>query len=203
MEAKDLDRLKNFKLIQPMQRLILAVDKEIHMLNLLERIIKEKTHFRIVTTTNSLEVPDLLQEQQFDLVISDLKMPGFSGIDLLKKVKDRKSKELVVIITASGDFESAIECLSMGAYNYIVKPFSKEQIIAVVETAMNLQSDKSEAALLFELLNNRSISAATKEFKREYIERLSIRFEGDILKITAATGLSKRQLRRLLKANVN
>ena len=196
-----MKRLMDINLKQPSQPIILAVDTQIHMLKLLERIVKEKTPYRILTTTNSLEVPDLLTEEQFDLVISDLKMPGFNGIDLLKMVKERKGKEKVVIITASGDFESVIECMSLGAYFYIVKPFSKEQIISVVETAMQIKSDKAEAELLAELLDNLQFAAATKRFENEYIERLSIRYAGDISKMTEAAGLSNRQLSRLLKAN--
>jgi len=190
-------------MIQPDQRSILAVDKEVHMVRLLERTIKEKTPFRIYTTANSLEVPDLLTENQFDLVISDLKMPGFDGVDLLKLIRERKSKEKTVIITASGNFESVLECMTLGAFSYITKPFSIEQIISVVESAMQMYSDQYEAEKFREMLTNTPLSQAKKQFESEYIERLSALYKDDIQKMIDASGLSKRQLRRLIKVNSN
>jgi len=192
---------QNFKMIQPDQLSILAVDKEVHMVRLLERTIKEKTPYQIYTTANSLEVPDLLIEQPFDLVISDLKMPGFNGIDLLNLVRKRKSKEKIVIITASGDFESVLECMALGAYSYIPKPFSKEQIISVVENAMQMHNDQIEAKLFRNMLTNIPLSQAKKQFESEYIERLHSLHSGDTQKIVEASGLSKWQLRRLMKVN--
>lgn len=183
-------------LIPSDQLSILAVDKDVHMVRLLERIVKEKTVYEILTTANSLEVPALLDERHFDLIISDLKMPGFNGIDLLKTVRERKSKERIVIITASGNFQSVIECMSLGAHNYITKPFSKEQIISVVESAMQIQVDKQKSEIFSNLVVGLPYTEASKLFEREYILQLNFQFDGDIQKMTESSGLSKRQLRR-------
>ena len=71
-----------------MEQRILAVDDEPHMLKLMERIITEKTPYRIRTTSNSLEVPEILEKNRFDLIIVDLKMPGMDGIETAKKIRD-------------------------------------------------------------------------------------------------------------------
>ena len=186
-------------LMQSDKRSILAVDKDVHMVGLLERIVRERTTYQIITTANSLEVPDLINEHQFDLVISDLKMPGYSGLDLLRMVKERKSKEKIVIITASGNFESAVECLSLGAYNYISKPFSKEQIISVVESAVQIQINNEKAEFLSLLMEKLPLHEAANRFKTEYILRMNSQFEGDIQKMIDASGLSKRQIHRIIK----
>ncbi len=182
---------------------VLAVDKDVHMLELLERIVKDKTPYQIITTANSLEVPDFLDEHQFDLVISDLKMPGFNGVDLLKTVRERKSNEKIIIITASGDFESAMECMSLGAFNYILKPFSKKQIISEVESAMQIQLSNKKAELLSKLVESFPLLDAVKQFEKHYIEMLDQRFNGDIQKMSKTSGLSKHKLRKLISEKAN
>ncbi|NCO41608.1 MAG: response regulator [Armatimonadetes bacterium CG_4_10_14_3_um_filter_66_18] len=101
-----------------MKRRILAVDDEAHMLTLLQRIISEKTPSEIVTTNNPLEVPCLLEQSEFDLLITDLKMPSVDGMDLLRLVRDQKRAEEVIIITAFGSLETAVEALAQGVFNY-------------------------------------------------------------------------------------
>ena len=66
-----------------MKQTILSVDDEPHMLKLLERIITEKTPYHVTTTSNSLEVPELLKQNTYDLILTDLKMPGLDGMDIL------------------------------------------------------------------------------------------------------------------------
>ena len=70
-----------------MTQKILAVDDELHMLKLLERIITDKTPYRVETLNNSLELPAFLENKEFDLIITDLKMPGLDGLDILKFIK--------------------------------------------------------------------------------------------------------------------
>ena len=65
---------------------ILSIDDEPDLLRLLERIIREKTHFSILATGNSLEVPEILKYNDFDVIITDLKMPGMDGLDILKYI---------------------------------------------------------------------------------------------------------------------
>ena len=89
-----------------MKQTILAVDDEPHMLKLMERIVTEKTPYQITTTSNSLEVPEILEKSEFDLIIMDLKMPGMDGLDLLRLVKEKERFEEVVIITAFGSLET-------------------------------------------------------------------------------------------------
>ena len=70
-----------------MKQSVLVIDDEISMLKLLERIITEKTPYQVETTNNSLEVPKILEKKQYDIIITDLKMPGIDGMDILRLVK--------------------------------------------------------------------------------------------------------------------
>lgn len=168
---------------------ILAIDDEPHMLVLLERIMKEKTQYTILTTNNSLEMPKLLEQNNFDLIIADLKMPGMDGMDILRMVKEQKREEEVIIITAFGSLETAIEALSLGVLDYITKPFKKEQILFTVDRAIkwqNMKRDLKQLAAIFEL---EPYEMARNAFEKEYILRLLKRTSADAKQMSQWTGI--------------
>jgi two-component system response regulator AtoC len=76
-----------------------------------------------------------LETESFDLVISDIKMPKKSGLDVLKAVKSMHPNCLVLLMTAHGTIESAVEAMKLGAFNYLIKPFSPDALEGVVEKA--------------------------------------------------------------------
>ncbi len=177
-----------------MTQSILAVDDELHMLKLLERIIREKTPYQIEISNNSLEVPQILERKKFDLIISDLKMPGLDGMDLLRLVRDQGREEEVIIITAFGSLESAIEALSRGVFDYITKPFKKEQIIFTVDRVMRYQRSRREARRLAAVFELEPFSAAQAAFEAEYARRLGERHGNDETKMAEGSGLSPQRL---------
>ncbi|MEW6052594.1 MAG: response regulator [Nitrospirota bacterium] len=126
---------------------ILIVDDEPDMLKLLKIIITEKTPHEVVTTNNPLEALELSKRGTFDIVIADLKMPGLDGLGLLKAIKDANEDIPVIIITAFGTIESAEEAMHKGAFDFITKPFRKEQILFTLEKALKwckLQRENKE-----------------------------------------------------------
>jgi len=123
---------------------ILIVDDEVDMLALLAMIITEKTNHRATTTNNPLEVPKLIKEGTFDLLIADLKMPGMGGIELIDEVRKTDKSIPILIITAYGSIESAEEAIHKGAYDYITKPFRKEQILIAINRALEWKEMKRE-----------------------------------------------------------
>jgi len=127
---------------------ILIVDDELDMLELLEMIIGEKTPHQVETTNNPLEVPPLLKEGSFDLLITDLRMPGLSGLDLIRETKKIDPDMPVIVITAFGSSQSAEESIYEGAYDYITKPFRKDQIIITINRAMEWRAMKKELKAL-------------------------------------------------------
>ena len=76
-----------------------------------------------------------LKDHHYDLVITDMKMPGLTGIDVLKKIKELSPNTIVIIITAYGSIENAVEAMRLGAFNYLIKPFSPDSIEAIIEKA--------------------------------------------------------------------
>jgi DNA-binding NtrC family response regulator len=118
---------------------ILIVDDEPDMLEMLDMIITDKTSHQVVTTNNPLEVGEILAKGNFNLVISDLKMPVMDGMDVISAVKSLDADIPVVMITAFGTIESAEEAVRRGAYDFITKPFRKEQILVTIERALDWQ----------------------------------------------------------------
>lgn len=127
---------------------ILIIDDEPDMLKLLSMIIREKSPYEVTTTNNPVEAVELAKKGGFDLVISDLKMPGLDGIEIIEAVKRLDEDTPVVIITAYGTVESASEAMLKGGFDFITKPFRKEQILFTIDKALKwLKVQKENKAL--------------------------------------------------------
>lgn len=113
---------------------ILVVDDEILVRNFLAETLRRRG-IEVVTAENGQKAFNILKENVFDLVITDMKMPDLTGIDVLKRVKELSPGTIVVVITAFGSIENAVEAMKLGAFNYLIKPFSPDTIEAVIEKA--------------------------------------------------------------------
>ena len=129
---------------------ILIVDDEPDMLKLLSMILREKTPYEISTTNNPLEAIELAKKSDFDLVISDLKMPGIDGIELIDAIKRLNEDIPIIIITAYGTVESATEAIQKGGFDFITKPFRKEQILFTIDKALKWLKVQRENKMLKE-----------------------------------------------------
>ena len=118
---------------------ILIIDDETDMLVMLEMLITDKTPHEVVTTNNPFEIEELLSKHDFNIVITDLKMPMLDGIEVLDAVKRKDPEIPVIMITAFGTLEAAQEAVHRGAYDFITKPFRKEQILVALERALEWQ----------------------------------------------------------------
>lgn len=115
---------------------ILAVDDEPDMLTLIKMIVEGYSDHQVTTTNNPMEVAELLTKARFDLIITDLKMPGMDGMELLELAKKYDKDALILMVTAFGSLESAEEAVAKGAFDYISKPFRKEQLLLAIDKAM-------------------------------------------------------------------
>lgn len=133
---------------------LLIVDDEPDMLKLLSMIIKEKTRHTVTTTNNPLEALELLKSESFDLVIADLKMPGIDGLELLDAIKKHDKHIPVILITAYGTLETATDAMHRGCFDFITKPFRKEQILYTIDKALKWSDLQKENKMLKERLDN-------------------------------------------------
>jgi two-component system response regulator AtoC len=113
---------------------ILIVDDELLMRNFLMEALKRKG-IEAIAVENGEKALHLLKEQSFDMVITDMKMQGLTGLDVLKYIKEVSPLTLVIIVTAFGTIENAVEAMKAGAFHYLIKPFSLESLLANIEKA--------------------------------------------------------------------
>jgi len=126
---------------------VLVVDDDLEMCGLLSDVLKGEG-FSAITTHDSLEASKILKKEEFDIIITDLKMKGLKGLDLLEETKQVSPLTPVVIITAFGTIESAIQAMKMGAYDYITKPFQMDELILTVRKALENRFLKKEVVRL-------------------------------------------------------
>ena len=115
---------------------ILVVDDELSMREFLN-ILLEKEGYAVTTASDATSALDQLKDQDFDLVISDIKMPGLGGLSLLEKIKEMNSSTPVIMITAYASPENAVIAMKNGAFDYITKPFKVDEIIKIVKSAVS------------------------------------------------------------------
>jgi len=106
---------------------ILIVDDEKNYLVILEALLAPEG-YEVITEHNPINALRLIKETDFDLVITDMKMPKMDGIELLDEVKKIDPEVPVIIMTAYGTIEMAVEAMKKRAYDYITKPFRNEEL---------------------------------------------------------------------------
>jgi len=116
---------------------ILIVDDDKSIRYSLKRMLEE--NFSVLTAQNGDEALARVKESTPDLIIMDIKMPGRSGIEVLKEIKLIDPKSLVILMTAYGTTETAIEAMKYGAFDYILKPFPIPQMKELVQKAITLR----------------------------------------------------------------
>jgi len=115
---------------------ILIVDDEPDMLTLLTRIFASDSSYHITATSDPREALELISKHAYHVVITDLKMPHVDGMRILEAAKAKDETTAVIILTAYGTIESAVEATKKGAFDYVTKPFRKDRILHVVQQAI-------------------------------------------------------------------
>jgi DNA-binding NtrC family response regulator len=121
-----------------MERRILFIDddragREVALFNL------RKAGYKVEAASEGTEGLALFSQGKFDLVITDLKMPGISGMEVLRRIRKASRDIPVLVITAFGNVETAVEAMKEGAYDFIGKPFHREQLLLAVDKALERQ----------------------------------------------------------------
>ncbi len=139
---------------------ILLVDDEVAHLKTLERVFT-KEGYDVLTATGGEQALDLIRAQPVELVITDLMMPDFDGIDLLKLVKTLRPETETILMTAFGTVERAVQGMKDGAYDFITKPIKRATILKSARQALERQAlvaeNRALKARIAELRGERSI----------------------------------------------
>jgi two-component system response regulator AtoC len=128
---------------------VLVVDDEEELRNML-RVLLRKKGYDVTVAENGERALELLDAEPFDTILSDIRMPKLDGLGLLDALADRRPRPTVIMMSAYGSIDTAIEAMKKGAYDYINKPFKADEVLLTLRKAEERESLKRENAALRE-----------------------------------------------------
>lgn len=126
---------------------ILIVDDELTIIEVLKKLLV-KSGYSVTACLNGSDALDKLKEEVFDLMITDVRLPGIDGITLLQKATDLQSHMAVIVMTAYSEVEPAIAAMKNGAFDYVIKPFNFDELQITVQRALNYEMALAENEVL-------------------------------------------------------
>jgi DNA-binding NtrC family response regulator len=123
-----------------MKETLLVVDDEQDLLQLLRRSLEPDLNCDVATATSGKEAIRIVQDRQIDLVLADIKMPDMDGLELLGRIREEQPWLTVVLMTAYGCIELAVEAIKAGAYDFITKPFDHDSLVLTLRKALERSS---------------------------------------------------------------
>ena len=131
---------------------ILIVDDEPSMREML-RIVLRRDGYEVMVAANGTEAIDILQRERMDLLLSDIRMPDISGVDVLRAAKEANRDLVVFMMTAYASTDTAVEAMRLGAVDYLTKPFNMDELRLKVRQQLDTLRMKQENVLLKRALN--------------------------------------------------
>lgn len=116
---------------------VLVVDDDESLRRVIEYNISEEG-YQVFSATNGKEAMDIFREEDVDLVITDLQMPEMGGIDLIRQIRAVSPSAMVIVVTAFGTVDTAVESMKLGAFEYITKPFNRDELKMVAKKALEV-----------------------------------------------------------------
>jgi DNA-binding NtrC family response regulator len=183
---------------------VLVVDDEAVIRESLRRSL-EKEGCRVETAPGGHVGLELMQEREFDIVLTDLKMPGMGGMDVLKAIKVLQPDVPVIIITGYSTVDTAVEAMKNGASDYVAKPFSPEQIIGKIRNAREGRGVLLEEMYLRKELDDHKgfdvIIGESREMQRVYRRILQVAPTDSTVLITGESGTGKELVAQAIHRN--
>ncbi len=147
-------------------KIMLVEDEKITRKTLTD--ILKKEHYDINSFSDGTEALNSLKQDCYDVVVTDLRLPGTNGLDILRSAKEINARTIVIIITAYATVETAIESLKLGAYDYLLKPFSPEQLLSIlkhIEQLSNVLSENEKLKSRLEFFEKKTIIGSSAKVK--------------------------------------
>jgi DNA-binding NtrC family response regulator len=183
---------------------ILVIDDDTSLRRVLEYNLQEEG-YEVQAASSGEEGLYLFGQSQPDLAITDMKMPGMDGMMVLKSIKERSPEAVVIIITAFGTVDVAVEAMKAGAYDYITKPFNRDALKLTVSKALQFsgltEENKRLKSELSDKADFRTIIGSSKEMEKVFdVIRKVADTEAAVL-ITGESGTGKELVARSIHAN--
>jgi len=125
------------------QKRLLIIDDEENMRHMLSSMLK-KSGYRVYTASNGSEALDMVDQTLYDFILCDLKMPVMSGMEFFEAARDKLWASTVIMMSAYGSIDTAVEAMKKGAYDFISKPFKFDEVLLTLKKAEERESLKRE-----------------------------------------------------------
>ena len=126
---------------------ILIVDDEPNMLHMLSAVLQQDG-FDPYTADTGQKALELISAENFDFILTDVRMPGMDGLQLLENIRERGIDVIVIVMSAYGNIELALEAIRKGAYDYISKPFKTDEVVLTLRKASERERLRREVVHL-------------------------------------------------------
>lgn len=187
----------------PIEKILIIDDEPLMRHYLTEALARKK--FEITSAENGKTGLALCKESQFDLVITDMKLPDVTGIDILKKIKESHSSTIVVVMTAFGSIENAVEAMRMGAFHYLLKPFTPDALETTIEKANQHFQLLQENTFLKEELSSKckqtKLIAQSPSMKKILSEAIKVAQSNASILIHGESGTGKEMIASAIHAH--
>lgn len=160
--------------------------------------------FQVASAENAKKAITLLEKENFDIILTDIKMPGMDGLELLKRIKALKKDAIVIVMTAFATVDTAVQALKDGAFDYITKPFDPDDLSHLIRNASKqiiLMDENEKLKSQIQLENIQDIIGNSPEIEQVLREVQSVAASNASVIITGESGTGKELFARAIHAN--
>ena len=183
---------------------ILAVDDEVPLLQVLKGLLEQEGYY-VQTAADGIAAINLIQSLPFDLVLLDVKMPRVDGVEVLRFIKDHYLDTQVIMLTGVSDVRMAVECMQLGAFHYVTKPYSGDELLAIIDRAMERKQLLIQNKALKSELERHAFSSQIVSKSKAYLDLLNLASRvaptDSTVLIQGASGTGKELIANFLHTN--
>jgi len=189
---------------------VLVVEDKGNMLEMVRQILA--AHHDVTTAVDGMCALALLKTRAFDVVLTDVRMPGADGFEVVRRTKERWPTTEVIMMTAFPSVPAAVEAIRQGAYDYIRKPFDPDDLSLVVARALESKRNRETLAPTIpecpgestnvepsDLSYHDAMNVAHRQSSRDYLMALLRAFDGNVSRAAERAGMERESLHRLLR----
>jgi DNA-binding NtrC family response regulator len=183
---------------------VLAVDDEVPLLQALSGVL-EQEGYHVQTAQDGVTAINCIQSVPFDIVLLDVKMPRVDGIEVLRFIKDHYLDTQVIMLTGVSDIRTAVECLQLGAFHYITKPYSVDELLTIIGRALERKQLLLQNKVMRTELDRHALSSQIVSQSKAFLDVLNLAARiaptDSTVLIQGASGTGKELIANFLHTN--